>query len=105
MTSIITRPSFGQFQVQKINIGNESRGPGHGIFVEEIEVAAPNEEAAIFPCKCWLAEDEGDGKTARALEPGETVSPPYDSKYKLLNSSQLVGLMVQRMIPAKLGGI
>ena len=50
--------------------------------MEEIEVAAPNEEAAIFPCRCWLAEDEGDGKTARVLQPGETVSPPsYDSKY------------------------
>ena len=48
--------------------------------MEEIEVAAPNEEAAIFPCRCWLAEDEGDGKTARVLEPGETVSPPYDSE-------------------------
>ena len=51
--------------------------------MEEIEVAAPNEEAVIFPCRCWLAEDEGDGKTARDLEPGETVNPPYDSEYIL----------------------
>ena len=56
--------------------------------MEEIEVAAPSEEAVIFPCRCWLAEDEGDGKTARVLEPGETVNPPYDSEYIL--SKQMV---------------
>jgi len=27
-----------------------------------------------------LAEDEGDGKSSRVLQPGETVQPPYDSK-------------------------
>lgn len=68
------------FQVEKISIGNDSRGPGHGVFVEEIEVAAPSEEAVVFPCRCWLAEDEGDGKSTRVLQPGETVSPPYDSE-------------------------
>ena len=68
------------FQVEKVSIGNDSRGPGHGVFVEEIEVAAPSEEAVVFPCRCWLAEDEGDGKTARVLQPGEAVSAPYESK-------------------------
>lgn len=69
--------------VEKISIGNDSRGPGHGVFVEEIEVAAPSEEAVVFPCRCWLAEDEGDGKSTRVLQPGETVSPPYDILFRL----------------------
>ncbi|XP_078368600.1 lipoxygenase homology domain-containing protein 1-like isoform X2 [Oculina patagonica] len=69
--------------IEKVTLGNESRGPGHGVFVEEVEVAAPNEEPAIFPCRCWLAEDEGDGKSARVLQPGETVQPPYDILFRL----------------------
>ena len=75
-------------QIEKISLGNESRGPGHGVYVEEVEVAAPNEEPAIFPCRCWLAEDEGDGKSSRVLQPGETVQPPYDSKHGFKNDTR-----------------
>ena len=67
-------------QVQRVCLGNDTRGRGRGVFVEEIEIAAPNEEPVMFPCRCWLAEDEGDGKTARVLQPGETFQPQYDSK-------------------------
>ena len=56
--------------------------------MEEVEVAAPNEEPSIFPCRCWLAEDEGDGKSSRVLQPGETVQPPYDSKYGFNNDTR-----------------
>lgn len=56
--------------------------------MEEVEVAAPNEEPSIFPCRCWLAEDEGDGKSSRVLQPGETVQPPYDSKYAFNNDTR-----------------
>ena len=48
--------------------------------MEEIEVQCADEEPVIFPCRCWLAEDEGDGKTARVLVPGETIQPQLDSK-------------------------
>ena len=51
--------------------------------MEEVEVLAPGEEPVIFPCRCWLAEDEGDGKTVRVLVPGETVQPQLDSKNPL----------------------
>ncbi|XP_022806964.1 lipoxygenase homology domain-containing protein 1-like isoform X2 [Stylophora pistillata] len=69
--------------VEKISLGNESRGPGHGVFVEEVEVGAPNEEPLVFPSRCWLAEDEGDGLVVRVLKPGETIQPTYDILFRL----------------------
>lgn len=71
-------------QVNKVYLGNDSHGRGRGVFVEEIEVQCADEEPVIFPCRCWLAEDEGDGKTARVLVPGETIQPQLDSKKNLL---------------------
>ena len=70
-------------QINKVFLGNDSHGRGHGIFVEEIEVQSADEDPVIFPCRCWLAEDEGDGKTARVLVPGETNQPQQDSKQLL----------------------
>lgn len=70
-------------QINKVYLGNDSQGRGCGIFVEEIEVHCADEDAVIFPCRCWLAEDEGDGKTARILVPGETIQPQLDSKPNL----------------------
>lgn len=67
-------------QINKVYLGNDSHGRGRGIFVEEIEVQCADEEPVLFPCRCWLAEDEGDGKTARVLVPGETIQPQLDSK-------------------------
>lgn len=67
-------------QINKVFLGNDSHGRGRGIFVEEIEVQCADEDPVIFPCRCWLAEDEGDGKTARVLVPGETIQPQLDSK-------------------------
>ena len=38
------------------------QGPlGHGVFVEEVEITAPKGPPVVFPCRCWLAEDEDDG--------------------------------------------
>ena len=71
-------------QINKVYLGNDSHGRGRGVFVEEIEVQCADEEPVIFPCRCWLAEDEGDGKTARVLVPGETIQPQLDSKKNLL---------------------
>ena len=70
-------------QINKVYLGNDSQGRGCGIFVEEIEVHCADEDPVIFPCRCWLAEDEGDGKTARILVPGETIQPQLDSKPNL----------------------
>ena len=67
-------------QINKVFLGNDSHGRGRGIFVEEIEVQCAGEDPVIFPSRCWLAEDEGDGKTARVLVPGETIQPQLDSK-------------------------
>lgn len=68
-------------QVQKVHIGHDSKGRNKGVFVEEIEVTAPDAPKVIFPCRCWLAENEDDGKTARVIVPGESVTQPYDSKW------------------------
>lgn len=38
----------------------------------------------IFPCRCWLAENEDDGKTSRVIVPGESITQPYDSKSEVL---------------------
>lgn len=67
-------------QVQKVHIGHDSKGRNKGLFLEEIEVTAPDAPKVIFPCRCWLAENEDDGKTARVIEPGESLTQPYDSK-------------------------
>ena len=74
-------------QINKVYLGNDSQGRGRGIFVEEIEVHCADEDPVIFPCRCWLAEDEGDGKTARILVPGETIQPQLDSKPNLWDTS------------------
>ena len=68
------------FQINKVFLGSDAHGSGRGIYVEEIEVQSTGEDPVIFPCRCWLAEDEGDGKTARVLTPGETIHPQLDSK-------------------------
>ena len=49
--------------------------------MEEIEVTAPDAPKVIFPCRCWLAENEDDGKTSRVIVPGESITQPYDSEY------------------------
>ena len=67
-------------QIQKVHIGHDSKGRNKGVFVEEIEVTAPDAPKVIFPCRCWLAENEDDGKTARVIVPGESLTQPYDSK-------------------------
>ena len=54
--------------------------PNQGVFVEEVEVTAPQGPPVIFPCRCWLAEDEDDGQTTRVLVPGQSLTSRYDSK-------------------------
>jgi len=50
------------------------------VFVEEVEITAPQGAPVVFPCRCWLAEDEDDGQTTRVLVPGQSLMSQYDSK-------------------------
>ena len=66
-------------------LGQERTGRGGGrLFVEEIEVAAARGEPVVFPCRCWVTEDDPNAKSGRILTPGETVTPEYDSKLETL---------------------
>lgn len=67
-------------QVRSISLGQDGVTPNQGVFVEEVEITAPKGAPVVFPCRCWLAEDEDDGKTTRVLVPGESLTSRYDSK-------------------------
>ena len=64
--------------------------------MEEIEIQCVDEDPVIFPCRCWLAEDEGDGKTARVLVPGETIQPQLGSKKTTICNHWLVYSVTER---------
>ena len=73
-------------QVRNISLGQDGLSPNQGVFVEEVEVTAPRGSPVVFPCRCWLAEDEDDGQTTRVLVPGESLTSRYDSKsFSILN--------------------
>ena len=80
-------------QVRNISLGQDGLSPNHGVFVEEVEVTAPKGPPVVFPCRCWLAEDEDDGQTTRVLVPGESLTSRYDSK-SLFYSTDVVILFV-----------
>ena len=63
-------------QIEKIRLGQDSRGYGKGLFVENVRVAPVDSEPVTFPCACWLAEDVWDSKTERDLLPGKAVKRP-----------------------------
>ena len=73
-----------KFQVRNISLGQDGLSPNQGVFVEEVEVTAPKGPPVVFPCRCWLAEDEDDGQTTRVLVPGESLTSRYDSKKQAL---------------------
>ncbi|XP_028399626.1 lipoxygenase homology domain-containing protein 1-like isoform X2 [Dendronephthya gigantea] len=53
---------------EKVRVGHDAHGPGLGWFLEELSVTVPSrDEHVVFPCHCWLAEDQGDGKLEREL--------------------------------------
>lgn len=68
------------FQIRNISLGQDGFSPNQGVFVEEVEIKAPQGPAVVFPCRCWLAEDEDDGQTTRVLVPGQSLTSRYDSK-------------------------
>lgn len=47
-------------------LGHNGVTPESCWLVDELSVAVPTKGIKyIFPCKCWLAKDRGDGLTAR----------------------------------------
>lgn len=79
--NIQTETFIDEFQVRNISMGQEGLSPNQGVFVEEVEVTAPMGPSVVFPCRCWLAEDEDDGQTTRVLVPGQSLTSQYDSKH------------------------
>uniref|UniRef100_A0AAR2KCT6 PLAT domain-containing protein n=1 Tax=Pygocentrus nattereri TaxID=42514 RepID=A0AAR2KCT6_PYGNA len=53
-------------EIKNVELGHDGATPESCWLVEEISVAVPTKGMMyMFPCKCWLAKDRGDGLTAR----------------------------------------
>lgn len=54
-----------------VEIGHNSKGHGAGIFIDNVVVVERDGTKAftqhVFPCRTWLDDREGDGKTWRNL--------------------------------------
>ncbi|KAJ8306150.1 hypothetical protein KUTeg_016695 [Tegillarca granosa] len=54
-----------------VEIGHNSKGHGAGIFIDNVVVVEKDSSKAftqhVFPCRTWLDDREGDGKTWRNL--------------------------------------
>ena len=57
-------------QLSKIRVGHDGRGRGKGSWFLEEFIIIKRDECWIFPCKKWLSDTEGDGKTERILLAG-----------------------------------
>ncbi|XP_047448234.1 lipoxygenase homology domain-containing protein 1 [Mugil cephalus] len=55
-------------EIKRVELGHNGVTPESCWLVDELSVAVPTKGIKyIFPCKCWLAKDRGDGLTARLL--------------------------------------
>uniref|UniRef100_A0A3Q1F1I1 Lipoxygenase homology PLAT domains 1b n=1 Tax=Acanthochromis polyacanthus TaxID=80966 RepID=A0A3Q1F1I1_9TELE len=53
-------------EIKRVELGHNGVTPESCWLVDEVSVAVPTKGIKyIFPCKCWLAKDRGDGLTAR----------------------------------------
>uniref|UniRef100_A0A8C4HEN1 Lipoxygenase homology domains 1b n=1 Tax=Dicentrarchus labrax TaxID=13489 RepID=A0A8C4HEN1_DICLA len=53
-------------EIKRVELGHNGVTPESCWLVNELSVAVPTKGIKyIFPCKCWLAKDRGDGLTAR----------------------------------------
>ncbi|KAE8291828.1 Lipoxygenase-like proteiny domain-containing protein 1 [Larimichthys crocea] len=53
-------------EIKRVELGHNGVTPESCWLVDELAVAVPTKGIKyIFPCKCWLAKDRGDGLTAR----------------------------------------
>ena len=60
-------------QIEKIRLGQDSKGYGKGLFIDSVKIVAASGDTVVFPCACWLAEDVWDSQTERELLPGQAV--------------------------------
>ncbi|XP_035377622.1 lipoxygenase homology domain-containing protein 1-like [Electrophorus electricus] len=64
-------------EIKKVELGHDGATPESCWLVEEFSVAVPTKGTMyMFPCKCWLAKDRGDGLTVRVFNvlDADTVS-------------------------------
>uniref|UniRef100_A0A3Q2DDY8 Lipoxygenase homology PLAT domains 1b n=1 Tax=Cyprinodon variegatus TaxID=28743 RepID=A0A3Q2DDY8_CYPVA len=55
-------------EIKRVELGHNGVTPESCWLVDELSVAVPTKGIKyIFPCKCWLAKDRGDGLTVRLL--------------------------------------
>ncbi|KAG9270638.1 lipoxygenase homology domain-containing protein 1-like [Astyanax mexicanus] len=55
-------------EIKRVELGHNGATPESCWLVDELSVAVPTKGIKyIFPCKCWLAKDRGDGLTARVF--------------------------------------
>lgn len=73
--------TLSSLQIEKIRLGQDSRGYGKGLFVDSVTVLPVDDDPVSFPCACWLAEDVWDSKTERELLPGVAVKRPESMLY------------------------
>ena len=76
-----TNSTLSSLQIEKIRLGQDSRGYGKGLFVDSVTVLPVDGDPVSFPCACWLAEDVWDSKTERELLPGIAVKRPESMLY------------------------
>ncbi|XP_059398613.1 lipoxygenase homology domain-containing protein 1 [Carassius carassius] len=72
--------------IKKVELGHDGATPESCWLVEELTVEVPTKAVRyVFPCKCWLAKDRGDGLTARFLDvqDAESVNIPQKVIYEV----------------------
>ncbi|XP_058613751.1 lipoxygenase homology domain-containing protein 1-like isoform X4 [Onychostoma macrolepis] len=72
--------------IKKVELGHDGATPESCWLVEELTVDVPTKAVRyMFPCKCWLAKDRGDGLTARFfdVQDAETVNIPQKVIYEV----------------------
>ena len=63
---VLSSPSLLSLPPSPPQLGHNGVTPESCWLVDELSVAVPTKGIKyIFPCKCWLAKDRGDGLTAR----------------------------------------
>ncbi|XP_055036930.2 lipoxygenase homology domain-containing protein 1 [Misgurnus anguillicaudatus] len=73
-------------EIKKVQLGHDGATPESCWLVDELSVEIPTKGARfVFPCKCWLAKDRGDGLTARLLnvQDAEAVNIPLKVIYEV----------------------
>ena len=52
-----------------IEIGHDRKGHGAGLYIDKVIISEKDhtDKEYVFPCRSWLDDREGDGKTWRTL--------------------------------------